>query len=64
LSMNKHFHGRPDDDLSDLSMASEGAKKVAPETAWLYSIRWSCKPSPVVPIMRLNIFSGISRFLL
>ncbi len=33
LSMNKRFHGLSDNDPSDLNMASEGAKKVAPETA-------------------------------
>ena len=38
----------------DSSVASEGAKKCAPETARLYFIKWSYFPLPVLPIMRAS----------
>lgn len=46
---------------SAFSSSSDGAKKVAPETGRVKSIRWSCKPSPAAPIIRLNIRSGMPR---
>lgn len=63
ISMFAVGSGRAHPAASDLSTFSDGAKKLAPETAWVKSIKWSCSPSPAVPIMRLNIRSGMARSL-